>query len=199
MPGLRAGLRKLAGAWSALLLGIVIVALAAAGPGLTDGLRFERAAIADGELWRLVSGHIVHLGMAHAALNAAGLVLIVWLVGREYTLRQWLLVSAITVAAIDVGLWWLVPELQWYVGLSGVLHGWLAAGVVAQVRRRRPDAFLLATLLCGKLVFEGLFGALPGSVEAAGGPVVVEAHLYGTAGGVLSGLLLIRFVRDRRL
>lgn len=199
MPGLRAGLRAFARGWAALLLGTAIVALAVLGGGLTDGLRFERGAIADGQLWRLVSGHVVHLGVAHAALNAAGLLLITWLVGREYTLRQWLFVTAVTVAFIDSGLWWLLPGLGWYVGLSGVLHGWLAAGVVAQIGRRRSDALLLGALLCGKLIFEALFGALPGSAETAGGPVVIEAHLYGAAGGLVAGLLLSRFVRSRRL
>lgn len=199
MPGLRAGLRAFARGWAALVLGAAILALATLGGSLTDELRFERAAIAGGELWRLVSGHIVHLGMSHAVLNAAGLLLIAWLVGKEYTLRQWLFVSAVTLAAIDAGLWWLKPELEWYVGLSGVLHGWLAAGIVVQIRRRRSDALLLAVLLSGKLVFEAMFGALPGSAETAGGPVVTEAHLYGTAGGLLGGLLLSRFVRRRRL
>ena len=199
MPGLRAGLRAFAGGWAVLLFGAAIVALAIPGEGLTSGLRFERAAIADGQLWRLLSGHVVHLGVTHAVLNAIGLLLIAWLVGREYTLRQWLFVSAVTIAVIDAGLWWLLPGLDWYVGLSGMLHGWLAAGVVLQIGRRRPDAFLLAALLAGKLVFEALFGALPGSAETAGGPVVTEAHLYGAVGGLLGGLLLSRFVRGRRL
>lgn len=198
-PGLRTGLRAFARGWAALLLGAAILALAMLGGSHTGELRFERAAIAGGELWRLVSGHLVHLGVSHAFLNALGLLLIAWLVGKEYTLRQWLLVSAVTIAAIDAGLWWLEPELEWYVGLSGVLHGWLAAGIVAQIRGRRPDALLLAALLAGKLVFEALFGALPGSEETAGGPVVTEAHLYGAAGGLLSGVLLSRFVRGRRL
>ncbi len=199
MPGLRAGLRALPGGWAVLLLGAAILAFAVPGDGLTGGLRFEREAIAGGQLWRLASAHFVHLGMSHAVLNVVGLLLIAWLVGKEYTVRQWLFVSAITIATIDAGLWWLLPELEWYVGLSGVLHGWLAAGVVVQVGRRRPDGLLLAGLLTGKLVFEALFGALPGSAETAGGPVVTEAHLYGAVGGLLAGLLLSRFVRSRRL
>lgn len=199
MPGLRAGLRAFAGGWVVLLTGAAILALASLGDGLTAALRFERAAITDGQLWRLVSGHLVHLGASHAVLNVIGLLLIAWLVGKEYTLRQWLFVAAVTIMAIDAGLWWLLPELEWYVGLSGVLHGCLAAGVIRQIRHRRPDAFLLAALLCGKLIFEALFGALPGSAETAGGPVVTEAHLYGAAGGVVGGLLLSRFVPGRRL
>jgi len=35
-------------------------------------LRYERAAIAGGEVWRLVSCHFVHLGWAHCLLNVGG-------------------------------------------------------------------------------------------------------------------------------
>ena len=192
-------LGALAKGGSVLLPGAAVLVFAALGGGLIDGLRFERAAIADGQWWRLVSAHTVHLGLGHAVLNVLGLLLIAWLVGREYTFCQWLLVSAVTIAVIDAGLWWLLPELEWYVGLSGVLHGWLAAGIVIQLRRRELDAVLLAVLLCGKLVFEALFGSLPGAAETAGAPVVTDAHLYGAAGGALGGILLSGVVPARRL
>ncbi|HEX7718277.1 MAG TPA: rhomboid family intramembrane serine protease, partial [Woeseiaceae bacterium] len=46
-------------------------------------LRFERTAIADGEPWRLVTGHFVHLGAAHMLMNAAALLLLWLLVGKS--------------------------------------------------------------------------------------------------------------------
>ena len=33
--------------------------------------RYEREAVLDGELWRLVTGHLVHLGWSHTVLNLA--------------------------------------------------------------------------------------------------------------------------------
>ena len=47
-------------------------------------LRYDRFAIASGELWRLVSGHFVHLAWSHFALNAAALILVSYLVGTRF-------------------------------------------------------------------------------------------------------------------
>jgi len=46
-------------------------------------------------------------------------------------------------------------------------------------------------LLLGlKLAWEQLAGPLPGSEALSGGPVVVDAHLYGTSAGLLGVWLL---------
>ena len=186
-------------AWRALrnaLPALVIVGAAAllwlGGTELRDALSFDRPAIRSGEAWRLLSGHLVHLGTSHVLLNVAGVALVWLLVGKEFTVLEWALISVFVVVAIDAGLWWLNPELEWYVGLSGALHGWLAAGVVAGMVKRRQDAWLLAALIAAKLVFEQWQGPVPGSAESAGGPVIVDAHLYGAIAGAVAGFVLTR-------
>ena len=62
-------------------------------------LRFDRGGIAAGELWRLLTGHFVHLGVSHTLLNLAGLLLVWVLVGAACTWRQWLLVMAASMTA----------------------------------------------------------------------------------------------------
>lgn len=142
-------------------------------------LRYDRAALADGEAWRLLTAHVVHLDLRHALLNGCGLVLMWALFARDYTGRQWLLVVLGAVVAIDAGLWLLDSTVQWYVGSSGALHGIMAAGALAHLRRREPDGWLLAGFLMAKLAWEHWVGPLP----LAGGVVVVDAHLYGVIGG----------------
>lgn len=161
-----------------------------------EWLRFERGAIASGEIWRLLTGHLVHLGVSHYVLNAAGLVLVWFLVGREFARSHWLWIMAGSVAAIDLGLWILSPELQWYVGLSGLLHGMLAAGIVAGWPERRAEALILSVVVAGKLAFEQLVGPLPGSESTSGGAVIVDAHLYGVIGAVLVAAMIIRVRRQ---
>jgi hypothetical protein len=90
------------------------------------------------------------------------------------------------VTCIDAGFVLFEPQLQWYVGLSGVLHGALAAGVVAWWRHEtRPLALALTLVLVGKLAWEQWHGALPLSGDM---PVIVDAHLYGAVGGFLGAL-----------
>lgn len=157
-------------------------------------MRYQRDAILAGEWWRLVTGHFVHLGWAHLGLNVMGLVLMWTLFVADYTPRQWLIIVAGSIATIDAGFLLLNPELVWYVGLSGALHGVMAAGTLAHLRRREPDGWILAVFLIGKLVYEQVVGVMPYSLKSAGGPVVVDAHLYGAVGALIvtASLALLR-------
>lgn len=146
-------------------------------------LRYERSAVAAGQWWRLLTAHFIHLGLEHAVLNALGLVLMWALFARDYTARAWLVILAASIAAIDLGLWISNSTLGWYVGSSGALHGVLAAGTLAHLRRRDLDGWILAAFLVVKLTYEQTSGALPFSDQAG---VVVDAHLYGAVGGLLA-------------
>ena len=143
-------------------------------------LRYERSALAEGEWWRLLSAHVIHLDLRHALLNVVGLALVWALFARDYSPKAWVAILLGAIAAIDAGLWLRDSTVQWYVGSSGVLHGALAAGALAHVRRGERDGWLLVGLLATKLLYEQAVGALPFS---GNDPVVVDAHLYGVAGG----------------
>ncbi|HEY3785912.1 MAG TPA: rhombosortase [Steroidobacteraceae bacterium] len=154
-----------------------------AGEAGRAALRYDRAALAAGEWWRWLTAHVVHLDPEHAALNCLGLVLMWALFARDYRPRQWLLIVLAAVAAIDVGLWFRDSTVAWYVGSSGVLHGVMAAGTLAHLRRRDLDGWLLAAFIVVKLCYEQLVGSMPFTDNAQG--VVVNAHLYGALGGVV--------------
>ena len=172
-------------------IALVGVVLASGGIAVRNDLAWDRDVIAAGELWRLLSGHFVHLGWSHLLLNLAGLALVAWLVGGRFSWRRWLLIGAISVAAIDIGFWFLYPNLGWYVGLSGMLYGLLIAGLLAGVLQRDREAIILSVFIVAKIAWEQLMGPLPGSESTTGGRVIVEAHLYGALGGLLGAALCL--------
>jgi rhomboid family GlyGly-CTERM serine protease len=143
-------------------------------------LRYDRLQLAAGQWWRLVTAHLVHLDLHHALLNTLGFALMWALFEREYSPRQWLAILLGSIAAIDAGLWLADSTVLWYVGSSGVLHGVMAAGVLAQLRAGEREGWILGAFLAVKLGYEHWYGALPLS---GSDPVVVNAHLYGVAGG----------------
>jgi rhomboid family GlyGly-CTERM serine protease len=182
------------GNWrTALAVVAVLASLTLAGPRVVGWLRYERAAVLSGQLWRLFTSHLVHADVAHLAWNLAGAALVAWLFGREYTRLGWCLILLASTIAIDAGFLLLDPGLEWYVGLSGVLHGCMAAGVLAWLRRSRdPVAWLLLVALVAKLGWESVRGALPFTATTLSVPVVHEAHLYGAVGGAVAALWLLR-------
>ena len=173
-----------------LLLILLAVLIALGAEDARVALRFDRIWILEGETWRLISGHLTHLSWTHLALNAVALILVWFLVGERLDAVGWWIVIGASVITLNLGLWFLTPQLIWYVGLSGLLHGLLAAGIVVHLRPPDGETLLLAVLLLAKLAWEQFAGPLPGSEFTAGGPVVVDAHLYGAAGGALGALLL---------
>lgn len=177
-------------------LALLMLGLGAAGPDATDRLRYERAGILDGELWRLATGHLVHGDGLHLAWNLLGVLIVWWLVAREYSPRQWLLILAVSTAGTDLGFLLFERDLDWYVGFSGVLHGCLAAGLVAWVRGTRDwVTWLVAGLFAAKLAWEHWAGPLPFTGASISLPVVHEAHTYGAVGGVLAALWLAHWPR----
>jgi rhomboid family GlyGly-CTERM serine protease len=195
----RAAGRLAASRWAGQgALGLAAVLAAIGGDPIRLLGRYDRTAIAAGEVWRLATGHLVHLGWAHTAMNLAGLAVLALLFADWLRTREWLLVSLVAAAAIDAGLYWGHPEIVWYVGLSGVLHGLWGAGAITGTLQRAPGAPYLLILLAGKLGWEAAAGALPFSAETAGGAVIVAAHLYGALGGAAWSTCRLAVQRLRR-
>jgi rhomboid family GlyGly-CTERM serine protease len=177
------------GMWLLGLLLATVVLLSLGGESARLLLRYDRLAVLDAhEYWRLVTGHLVHGSATHMTLNLAGLGLLAALFPRHYSLTGWLGISGLSIAAIDVGFVWYEPQLAWYVGLSGVLHGALAAGAIAWWRHEsKALALALTVVLIAKLAWEQTQGALPLSGDMR---VIVDAHLYGAIGGVVAAGLV---------
>jgi len=182
----------------AILLALAIAALCTMlqAAGLDQSLRFDRDAITSGDLWLLLTGNFVHLGASHLFMNMAGFALVVALVWSHFTTVEWVLIVVFSSLVVGVGLYLLDSDVFWYVGFSGTLHGLVIAGGLADLRHYPKSAALLLILIIGKLAWEQIAGALPGSESVAGGSVVVNAHLYGAIGGAVMGTLLLLLKRN---
>lgn len=178
------------GAYGWALLGACALLLFVTEAGGESGrlwLRYDRAGLSADELWRLVTAHFIHLDLHHVLINCLGLALVWALFARDYTPRQWAVITLASIAAIDAGLWLWDSTIRWYVGSSGALHGIMAAGALARVRRGEVEGWVLAAFLAGKLAWNHWMGPLPVS---AGLPVVAQAHLYGVVGGLAAAACL---------
>jgi len=171
----------------------VLLAMHGLGADALPVLRYERSAVLAGEAWRLVTGHLVHADLVHLGWNVLGVLIVAFLFARDYSWRAWLVVLVASTATTDLGFLLLEPQLEWYVGFSGVLHGLMAAGLVAWLRTSRDAITWIVTgLFAAKLAWEHFAGPLPFTAASLAVPVVHEAHTYGAIGGGLAGLWLTR-------
>jgi len=191
LKGLNGVLRSLNGdrSYGIALLGVCLVLALPEilGEGAREALSFNRAAIGEGQWWRLITAHFVHLDPEHAVLNGLGVVLMWALFARDFSAGRWAAIYSCAALTVSAGLWFLNPELAWYVGASGALHGVMAAGTLAHVRRRDLDGWILAAFITGKLAYEQFAGSMP---FAGGANTIVDAHLYGALGGFAVALFL---------
>jgi len=157
--------------------------------GLVSALQFDRTLIEQGHYWLLMSGHLVHLNWTHWALNMAGVVIVAVFFSLYGSIVDWLIVLLFSAMVVGLGIYWFHPELVWYVGLSGVLHGLFIYGAIREIRFYPFSGYVLLLLLVGKLFWEYMNGALPGSEQMTGGRVLVEAHLYGAIAGLVAVFL----------
>ena len=64
--------------------------------------QYQRNDILSGQLWRLVSGHFVHVTWLHLILNLAGLI-VVWMLFKDILIqRTWWLLTLGSIVGIDV-------------------------------------------------------------------------------------------------
>lgn len=148
---------------------------------------FDRPAILEGQIWRLLTASLVHLNVIHLALNLLGLagVMAVW--GRELARPPALLGMFLGSAfAVGLGLWFLAASLDWYAGASGALHGLFAAGIVLASHAGRMLRLAAALGLLLKLVLETQLDT--GTAGLIGAPVIHAAHQFGALGGILAAL-----------
>lgn len=188
--------------WPYALLAVLALAVAAGGDALRATLRYERSALLTGEGWRLLTGHLVHLGPRHLALNLAGLGLIWLLCGRILGAWQWLGLSVFSMLGISLAFLLFEPQLAWYVGLSGMLHALLTTGALAAILARDPFGWPLIAIVAAKTLWEQFAGPETLTAGFVEGPVVVAAHFYGVLAGLVwgVGLAVLRLTgRQRRV
>ena len=179
--------------WLAILLTAVAVGVWLL-PDSGAGLAYQRGPIADGELWRLVTGHFVHWSPGHLVWDV-GTFLVLGVACELRSRKRFSVCLVGSVVAIPCTVWLLLPELELYAGLSGVdsaLFALLGADLVHEQWKKRNPAVLaialgLSLALAFKVGFEITTGGTIFVADLASGIVPVpRAHLAGALVGLLA-------------
>lgn len=121
MAGAASGARAIICRWRLpLSLSALLVAFQAF--GLREALEYQRAAVLRGEVWRLLTANLVHLGWIHLSRDVVGLFLVWSLLAQSLDEYMWLWVLLLSGLAVGLGLLAFGPGTAWYVGISGALE-----------------------------------------------------------------------------
>jgi rhomboid family GlyGly-CTERM serine protease len=162
--------------------------LAWAWPDLAALLVYDRAAIGDGQLWRLASGHLVHFSTGHLVANL-GVLLVAGTALERRDARATAMLYGLAMPFIGVVLWLAEPSLAVFGGASGIVFAVLTAfalEALARPGRHRLFGGALLAGLCLKLVAELGFGWSTGVLAPGSAIVAVPAsHAAGMAIAIL--------------
>lgn len=170
------------------VLSAVCGVLMLGGQPLVDLLRYDRAAIAAGQWWRLLSGSLVHLGWWHWLFNVLSLGLLVLLCPERLSPLEWARRLLVLTLGMSLALYYLSPGIQTYVGLSGPVYGLFALGLGRQALRRDEIAIVCLVFLAGRIGWELVNGASASETQLIGGKVVAISHVYGICSALLYAL-----------
>lgn len=200
MRGATAGRREAAGftPWATLLPAAAAAAVFLV-PGAAAEVRFDRAAVASGQAWRLLTSHLAHVNFEHFAWDLVTFVFLGNLCERDGRKR---FVASLLAGAAAVAVAVLAsPGLRTYEGLSGLdstLFALLSVTILRENAAARRWGWVAAAgavlaLFLGKVGYEAVTGATLFARGLDGSVPVPLAHLAGAAAGVLAGLFPDRF------
>ena len=158
-------------------------------PVVYEWLRYDRVLFLQGEYWRVVTGQWIHITVMHALLNiSVGLIL--YVLSRQLHIEAKFWQSLwVAVCGVAVALVLFLPDVSWYVGMSGFLHGVVIVVLVVFTQQYRMLGGLILLGFAAKLWYEFYYGA----VSDMGFNVVTEVHLA----GAVSGFLLVIYDKTK--
>ncbi len=164
-------------------------------------LRYDRTALAGGEIWRGWTGHIVHFGWPHFLADTGLWLILGWLLEARHPVFSRVALVGLP-AFVSAVLYWFDPGMQRYGGLSAVNLGLLLFLALQGWQRNWADWFWPAVLLIyvGEVVFEIVQGGRGGGLIRFDDPairVATSAHLA-SAGYALLAWLVARAVPTKK-
>ncbi|MFQ2238235.1 rhombosortase [Aeromonas dhakensis] len=157
-------------------------------------LAFERVSILHGEPWRIITGNLVHTNTMHALLNLGSCVAIYSLFCDHLDRCRLFTLMTLLWLSVGLGIWWWCPQTEWYMGLSGSLHGLFAWGAVQDIRTgRRTSGWMLLAGLLMKLFWDHYTGGQGLISEMIDARVHIGSHLLGSVTGIVLSLCSLRF------
>lgn len=162
---------------------LLLISVASFGDEAACILQYERTPVLHGEVWRIFTAHLTHINRNHLSLNIVGIIFIFLLWGDLLTPWKWVAASACCMLGISLGHVLFSPQLNWYRGFSGVLHGLVILGVLREIQGGNKWYRIVLVAVIAKILSEQTLGPMSMTHQFINAPVVPSAHLWGAISG----------------
>jgi rhomboid family GlyGly-CTERM serine protease len=181
----------------AMLAGALLIASA---PALRPLLIYDREQILAGELWRMFTGHWVHLSLRHLLLDVSAMALIGWLAETNNRAR-FAILCLFAPILISLSSLIFAPDMHRYYGLSALaMTAWTFLAFRNLITRKlRVLSSAMLTAAVAKILFElASANALFVPSHTPEIRVAVISHVAGTMIGALFAILPACVSQERR-
>jgi len=170
--------------WFSLLITGTALGLLLLFGSAPEYLVYDRLAIAQGEWWRLITGHLVHSDIAHAQWDILAFAMIAALL-EQIDRKGLALTCLVSIVIINIWIGFGMPNLLHYAGLSGIINA-IFTLLLYRLWLQKPNGLILVIatgaafklaigLFTGQILFTDTFWPSVPSVHLAG---VASAALY---------------------
>ena len=146
-----------------------------------ESLIYSKEAVNAGELWRLWTGHLVHINYKHLLLNCIGLGIFIVLYNKALSLKMLIIESCILASSISIGLYYLSANIFLYAGLSGLLYGLFTLYSIKAIKLKDYLlGYCVFFLISLKIIWSYIDPAI--NVKSSlliQAPIANDVHLYG--------------------
>ncbi|MGF1723438.1 rhombosortase [Photobacterium nomapromontoriensis] len=156
-------------------------------PSAQSILAWQQSTIAQGEVWQIVTGNFTHTNWPHMIMNSIALAIITFIFRAQ--LNAYRLLGLLFGLSAIIGITLLWSSMNWYAGLSGVLHGLFAWGACRDILAKEKLGWLMLAGVIIKVAEEQVFGGSLSSAALIDARVAIEAHLTGVIAGIVIAIV----------
>ncbi|MCW9058877.1 MAG: rhombosortase [Gammaproteobacteria bacterium] len=157
--------------------------------GYSELLEFDREQVLSGEIWRIWTAHLVHTNSSHFTLNLAAAIIIYFSFFTRIKLDELLMYGFVFSGLISVTLLGFYPSLDWYNGLSGLLHALVAYFSVRLARAEDKLLWAGLVIVWLKVLIEAIRAHSGHETLVGAMTVITDAHLIGAFFGTVTAFI----------
>jgi len=175
--------------WGMLVFVLLLVILHFLPESLRSGLEYHRAE--PEQVWRALTGHLLHSNHWHLVMNLGALLLMLMLHQLYYSLHSFALLLVSGCIGISLLLYLFSPDIQIYVGLSGWLHCFITVGALLDIKHKIQSGWLILLGVIAKVAYEQWRGPDAELAALIDANVAIDAHSYGVICGLILGFVFV--------